>query len=82
MNDAQSRCDCWGRSKLNQGIKIKVLYTRKNGAALDVEIESTVNNRGIGVLKLYGLNTRKQNVVTVKKAKEVIISLLKFLQKK
>ena len=49
---------------------------------MDVEIESTVNNRGIGVLKLYGLNTRKQNVVTVKKAKEVIISLLKFLQKK
>ena len=52
------------------GIKIKVLDRRINGAGLDVEIECVENtSRGIAVLKLYGPSTKKKNVVTVTKSK-------------
>ena len=51
-------------------VKFKVLDTRKNGAGLDIEIELTVNkDRGISVMKLYGPNNKKQNVVTINKSK-------------
>ena len=53
------------------GIKIKVLDTRINGAELAIEIECVHNkNRGIAVLKLYGPSTKNQNVVLVTKSKE------------
>ena len=52
------------------GIKIKVLDRRINGAGLDVVIECVENkNRGNAVLKLYGPSTKKKNVVTVTKSK-------------
>ena len=52
------------------GIKFKVLDTRTNGAGLDVEVELMENkNRGIAVLKIYGPNTKKKNVLTVTKRK-------------
>ena len=54
------------------GIQIKVLDSRKNGTAQDIEIECVKNsNRGIAVLKLYGPSSKKkQNVVMVTKSKE------------
>ena len=52
-----------------RGIKYKVLDTRVNGAGLDVEIELVENKDiGIAVLKLYGPNTKKKNVITVSKS--------------
>ena len=52
------------------GITIKVLDRRVNGAGLDVVIECTENKkRGNAVLKLYGPSTKKKNVVTVTKSK-------------
>ena len=48
------------------GIKVQVLDTRKAGVCLDVELEITEgDNRGIAMLKLYGPNKRKQNVISL-----------------
>ena len=53
------------------GIKFKVLDARKKGAGLEIDVEMVENgNRGVGVLKLYGPNAKKENVVTVTKSKE------------
>ena len=50
-------------------VQFKVLDTRKNGAGLDIEIEVIANkNRGISVMKLYGPNSKKQNVITINKS--------------
>ena len=58
-----------GRKNIND-IKIQVLDTRKVGVCLDVEIECTEgDSRGIAMLKLYGPNKRKQNVITVSRSK-------------
>ena len=52
------------------GILIQVLDRRKNCVCLDVDIECTEgNDRGNAILKLYGPNKRKQNVITVSKSK-------------
>ena len=65
------------------GIRIQVLDRRKNGACLDVEIECTEgNNRGNAILKLYGPNRRKQNVITVSKCKGSEVKFVTILAEK
>ena len=65
------------------GVKIHVLDTRKNGVCLDVEIECTEgDSRGNAMLKLYGPNKRKQNVITVSKCKGSDVKFVKILAEK
>ena len=60
----------------------KVLDNRKNGAEINIEIEVTDNeNRGIAVLKLYGPNKRKGNVVMVTKSKRSDAKFVTILAK-
>jgi hypothetical protein len=60
----------------------KVLDNRKNGAETNIEIEVTDNeNRGIAVLKLYGPNKRKGNVVMVTKSKQSDAKFVTILAK-
>ena len=48
--------------------KFKVLDARQKGAGLEIEVELVdKGSRGVGVVKLYGPNTRKEYVVTVTK---------------
>ena len=50
--------------------KFKVLDARQKGAGLEIEVELVdKGSRGVGVVKLYGPNTRKEYVVTVTKSK-------------
>ena len=57
------------------GIKFKVLDARNKGIELELDIEilenakNGVDERGLAVVKLYGPNKRKENVVTVTKSK-------------
>ena len=52
-------------------IKFKALDVRKKGAGIEVDVEIVENgNRGVAVLKLFGLNSRKENVIMVNKSKE------------
>ena len=53
-------------------IKVKALDAREkgNGLEIDVEITEKDKKRGIAVLKLYGPNSRKENVVMVTKNKQ------------
>ena len=51
-------------------IKFKALDARNNGAGFEIVIEVTENgNRGVAILKLFGPNVRKLNVVSVTKSK-------------
>ena len=53
------------------GIKLKALDVRKNGAGIDIEVELVENNaRGIGVVKLYGPSLKNENVIMVSKSKQ------------
>ena len=64
-------------------IKIQVLDTRKVGVCLDVEIECTEgDSRGIAMLKLYGPNKRKQNVITVSRSKGSDVKFVTILAEK
>ena len=59
-----------GNEQENGKIKFKALDARKNGAGFEIDVEVVENgNRGLAVVKLFGPNTRKQNVVTVTKRK-------------
>ena len=50
--------------------KFKVLDARQKGAGLEIEVELVdKGSRGVGVVKLYGPNSRKEYVVTVTKSK-------------
>jgi hypothetical protein len=54
-----------------KGSAFKVLDDRKNGVGIDVEIEMVENNvRGIAILRLFGPNNKKENVVIVSKCKD------------
>ena len=51
-------------------IKFKALDTRIKGAGLEIDVEIIENkNRGVGILKLYGPNSKKEYTVTVSKSK-------------
>ena len=51
-------------------IKFKALDARNNGAGFEIVIEVTeIGNRGVAILKLFGPNVRKLNVVSVTKSK-------------
>ena len=53
------------------GIKYKALDIRKKGAGLEMDIEVFDKDiRGVAILKLYGPNSKKENVVTVTKSRE------------
>ena len=56
------------------GIKFRVLDTRKNGVALDIEIEMIAKgDKGIALVKLYGpyeRKAKKDNVVMITKSKQ------------
>ena len=52
------------------GIDLKVLDSRKKGVELEIEVEIIDGkNKGIAILKLYGPNKKKENVVTVTRCK-------------
>ena len=52
-------------------IKFKALDVRKKGTGIEVDVEIVENgNRGVAVLKLFGLNSKKENVIMVNKSKE------------
>ena len=52
------------------GVKFKVLDKRKKGVELEIEIGMVEGkNKGNAMVKLYGLNKRKENVVLVTKSK-------------
>ena len=71
-----------GIEKIN-GIQIQVLDTRKAGVCLDVEIEITEGeSRGNAMLKLYGPNKRKQNVITVSRCKGSDVKFVTILAEK
>ena len=51
-------------------IKFKALDARINGAGFEIDVEVMENgNRGVAILKLFGPNVRKQNVVSITKSK-------------
>ena len=51
--------------------KFKALDVRKNGPCTEIDVEIIHDgNRGVAILKLYGPNVKKDNVVTVTKSKE------------
>ena len=51
------------QSEIND-FDFKVLDSRPNGAALEIEIEMVdKGNRGIAVVRLFGPNTKKENVM-------------------
>ena len=51
--------------------KVKALDVREKGNGLEMDIEITEKDgRGVAVLKLYGPNSRKENVVMVTKCKQ------------
>ena len=55
--------DIVGYEEIN---KVKALDVREKGNGLEIDVEITEKNgRGVAVLKLYGPNTRKENVVMV-----------------
>ena len=64
-------------------VNIKVLDRRTKGLELEIEIEmyENENDRGIAVLKLYGPNKKKENVITVTKSKESDSKFVKILAK-
>ena len=65
------------------GIQIVVLDDRKNGACIDVDIQCTEgDSRGVAMLKLYGPNKRKQNVITVSKCKGSDVKFVTILAEK
>ena len=52
------------------GIEFKVLDCRKKGIEWEIEIEVVEgNNKGIAMVKLYGPNKKKENVLSVTKSK-------------
>ena len=52
-------------------IKYKALDVRKKGVGIEADVEIILNDkRGVGVLKLYGQNSKKEHVITVSKSKE------------
>ena len=63
-----------GDSQDVEGIKFRVLDTRKNGIALDIEIEMVAQgDKGIAMVKLYGpyeKKDNKDNVVMITKSKQ------------
>ena len=63
-----------GDSQDVEGIKFRVLDTRKNGIALDIEIEMVAKgDKGIAMVKLYGpyeKKDNKDNVVMITKSKQ------------
>ena len=51
--------------------KFKALDVRKNGPGTEIDVEIIHDgNRGFAILKLYGPNVKKFNVMTVTKSKE------------
>ena len=60
--------DIVGYEEIN---KVKALDVKEKGNGLEIDVEITEKNgRGVAVLKLYGPNTRKENVVMVTKSKQ------------
>ena len=60
--------DIDGYNEIN---KLKALDVREKGNGLEIDVEiSEKDSRGIAVVKLYGPNSRKENVVMVTKCKE------------
>ena len=52
------------------GVDFRVLDTRIKGVELEIEVEIIENkSKGVAVLKLYGPNKKKENVVTVSRCK-------------
>jgi hypothetical protein len=52
------------------GVDFRVLDTRIKGVELEIEVEIIENkNKGVAVLKLYGPNKKKENVLTVSRCK-------------
>ena len=53
-------------------VKFKVLDDRKNGTGIDIDVEVVDGKeRGVGILKLYGPNSKKkENVIMVSKSKD------------
>ena len=59
-----------GFHKTIEGVEFRVLDSRKKGVELEIEIEIVLSNKkGVAVLKLYGPNRKKENVVTVSRSK-------------
>ena len=64
--------------------KCKVLDVREKGIELEVDIEMIQNekdSRGVAVIKLYGPNKKKENVVLVTKKSKAILNLSPLWQK-
>ena len=70
------------------GVKFKVLDARNKGIELEIDIEILENAkhgvdiRGLAVVKFYGPNKRKENVVTITKSKESDIKYVTILAQK
>ena len=63
--------------------KFQVLDTRDKGIEREVDIKMTgKNEQGVAVIKLYGPNKRKENVVTVTKSKQSDISFVTLMAEK
>ena len=67
------------------GIKFRVLDVRQKGIEHEIEIEveedakNRIDHRGIGIVKLYGPNKRKEYVVTVTKCKDSDIEFVQIV---
>ena len=59
-----------GKKIEKNGVKIRILDSRIKGVELEVEVEVILKNeKGIALIKLYGPNKRKENVVSVTRSK-------------
>ena len=64
-------------------IELKVLDSRKKGVELEIEVEIVDGNKkGIAILKLYGPNKKKENVVSVTRCKGNDVEFVEILAQK
>ena len=71
-----------GVNKTLEDTNVLVLDTRKNGVALDIEVQVMLKSeRGVAMIKLYGPYSpqdKKENVIMVTKTKGVMKNLSQF----
>ena len=59
-----------GRKNVKNGVEFRALDRRVKGVELEIEVEVAFKNeKGIALLKLYGPNKKKENVVSVTRNK-------------
>ena len=59
-----------GKNIEKNGVKLRILDTRIKGVELEIEVQVIHRNeKGVALIKLYGPNKRKENVVSVTRSK-------------